>query len=174
MTVPDLTTSRLLLRSPRLSDTGPITLFAGDRRVSGMTTSIPHPYSDQLAEAYVSAILDGRHRERVWAIDATPSDGAEFVGLISLKPEIVELGYWIGPPFWSTGYASEAVVGLLAYLIGDQEMPEIRASVFFDNPASQQVLRKAGFVETGKTWLHSVSRDAEVPAVTFRYSAQAG
>ncbi|MEM7684498.1 MAG: GNAT family N-acetyltransferase [Pseudomonadota bacterium] len=174
MTVPDLRTERLLLRAPRHGDIGAITLYAGDHRVAGMTTSIPHPYSDQLAEAYVTSILEGRHREQVWAIDATPSEGAEFVGLISLKPEIVEIGYWIGPPFWSTGYASEALARILKHFTDDHGHDQIKASVFFDNPASQQVLRKAGFVETGKTWLHSVSRDTEVPALTFRYTAKAG
>ena len=163
-----LETERLLLRQPRPSDAGAMTLYAGDKRVSGMTTSIPHPYSQQMADAFIEQILAGNHREDVWAMDATPHDGAEFIGLISLKREAAEVGYWVGPPFWSTGYASEALNAIIRHLLDDRGLAELNASVFFDNPASQQVLRKAGFAETGKTWLYSVAREAEVPALTFR------
>ena len=163
-----LETERLLLRPPRPSDAGAMTLYAGDKRVAGMTTSIPHPYSQQMADAFIEQILAGNHREDVWAMDATPHDGAEFIGLISLKRDLAEVGYWVGPPFWSTGYASEALHAIIRHLLEDQGLSELNASVFFDNPASQQVLRKAGFAETGKTWLYSVAREAEVPALTFR------
>lgn len=163
-----LETERMLLRQPRPSDAGPMTLYAGDKRVAGMTTSIPHPYSLQMADTFIEQILAGKHREDVWVMDATPHDGSEFVGLISLKRETAEIGYWVGPPFWSTGYASEALDAITRHLLTDRGLPELNASVFFDNPASQQVLRKAGFSETGKTWLYSVARQAEVPALTFR------
>ena len=91
--------------------------------------------------------------------------------VIGLKRDISEIGYWVGPPFWSTGYASEALAGVLSHLFEDRKLPEITAAVFFDNPASQQVLRMAGFQETGNTWLHSVARETEVPATTFRLVA---
>lgn len=166
--VEKLETERMLLRQPRRSDAGPMTLYAGDKRVSGMTTSIPHPYSQQMADTFIEQILAGNHREDVWAMDAALHGGAEFIGLISLKRDAAEIGYWIGPPFWSTGYASEALEAITAHLMNDRGLAELNASVFFDNPASQQVLRKAGFTETGRTWLYSVARESEVPALTFR------
>ena len=165
-----IATERLILRAPRPADAGPMTLFAGDKRVANMTTSIPHPYSRQMAETFIEQIAAGKHREHVWAMDASNHGGAEFIGLVVLKKESHEIGYWVGSPFWSTGYASEALTGVLAYLRTVPGLPEITASVFFDNPASQQVLRKAGFVETGQTWLHSVSRGVEVPSITFRFT----
>lgn len=166
-----LSTERLVLRTPRTSDAGPMTLYAGDLRVSGMTSSIPHPYSQQMADTFIEQIHAGKHREDVWAMDATPSGGAEFIGLISLNRERPSMGYWVGPPFWSTGYASEALAALTAHLFATRAIAELTASVFFDNPASAQVLRKTGFVETGKTWLYSVARETEVPAFTFRLDA---
>ncbi len=168
MPVQTIATNRLLLRAPRPSDAGPLTLYAGDKRVSNMTTSIPHPYSQQMAETFIEQIAAGTHREDVWVLDASNHGGAEFIGIIGLKRDISEIGYWVGPPFWSTGYASEALAGVLSHLFEDRELPEVSAAVFFDNPASQQVLRKAGFQETGNTWLHSVARETEVPAITFR------
>ncbi len=171
MPVQTIATDRLLLRAPRPSDAGPMTLYAGDNRVSNMTTSIPHPYSQQMAETFIEQIAAGSHREDVWVMDASNHGGSEFIGIIGLKREEAEIGYWVGPPFWSTGYASEALAGVISHLLQDRKLPEISASVFFDNPASQQVLRKAGFAETGQAWLHSVSRGVEVPSITFRLVA---
>ena len=168
MPVQTIATNRLLLRAPRPSDAGPMTLYAGDNRVSNMTTSVPHPYSQQMAETFIEQIAAGTHREDVWVMDASNHGGSEFIGIIGLKRDEAEIGYWVGPPFWSTGYASEALAGVISHLFEDRKLTEITAAVFFDNPASQQVLRKAGFAESGNTWLYSVARKTEVPAITFR------
>ena len=164
---PDLIGRRVLLRRPRLSDTGPLALYAGDNRVAAMTTSIPHPYPPGAAEAFVTAILDGRSPETTWVIDATPDDGAEMVGVVGVKRATTELGYWVGPPFWGTGYASEAADLVCRHLLATG-VPEITAHAFFDNPASQRVLTRTGFRQMGDTWLHSVARGVEVPALRYR------
>lgn len=166
----ELSGARVLLRPPRSSDTGPLGLYAGDRRVASMTTSIPHPYPPGAAEAWVKAIRDGRSPETVWVIDATPDQGAELVGVVSLKRERGELGYWIGPPFWGTGYASEAALLVCRHLLGNG-LDRISAAVFFDNPGSQKVLTRTGFRQTGETWLYSVARQVEVPALTYQLVA---
>lgn len=166
----DLNGARVRLRRPRISDTGPLALYAGDRRVASMTTSIPHPYPPGAAESWVTAILTGRSPETVWIIDATPDDGAELVGVISLKREKAELGYWVGPPFWGTGYASEAAELVCRHLL-DTGLDRVFASVFFDNPGSQRVLARTGFRQTGETWLYSVARQVEVPALVYELTA---
>ena len=157
----ELQTDRLTLRSPRMSDVGPMTLYAGDDRVASMTTSIPHPYDPQMARNFVEQVAAGTYREDVWVMDGTDHGGAEFIGIISLKRDAAEVGYWVGPPFWSSGYASEALEALLAHLFADRGLTEVSAAVLFDNPASQQVLRKAGFAEIGNTWLFSVARKTD-------------
>ncbi len=161
----------LSLRALRPSDAGPISMFAGDRRVAEMTTSIPHPYPPGAAEAFVESARTGRGREHVWAIDGTPGDGSEFIGVISYRDKTSEIGFWIGPPFWGTGYATTATRLLSRHLIADQGIGALNAHVLFDNPASQQVLQKAGFAHVGDIWLHSVARDHEVPALSFRLAA---
>ena len=166
-----IATERLILRAMRPSDAGPMTLYAGDNRVSNMTTSVPHPYVQQMAETFIEQSQTGAHRDDVWVLDASNHGGAEFIGLILLEKDSHEISFWVGPPFWSTGYASEALAGVISHLFNDRKLPEITASVFFDNQASQKVLRRAGFTETGHTWRHSVSRGVEVPSITFRLVA---
>ncbi|MEM6422901.1 MAG: GNAT family N-acetyltransferase, partial [Pseudomonadota bacterium] len=106
--VETLTTARLVLRPLRPSDAGPMTLFASDPRVARMTSSIPHPYPPGAAEAYIARRSESGS-EQAWAIDATPGGGADFVGVIGFKPEAVEVGYWVGPPYWNAGFVSEAL-----------------------------------------------------------------
>ncbi|MEL6337774.1 MAG: GNAT family N-acetyltransferase [Pseudomonadota bacterium] len=156
--VETLTTPRLILRPLRPSDAGPMSLYASDPRVARMTTSIPHPYPPGAAEAYIERQATNP-RDEAWAIDATPSGGSELVGVIAFKTEAVEMGYWVGPPFWNSGYVSEALGAVLSHLFEARGLNAIGASVFADNPASARVLEKAGFVETGTTMQYSVARE---------------
>ena len=163
----ELATERLMLRRPRPSDAGAMTLYCGDRRVAEMTTSIPHPYLPEMAASFIEQVLDGRHRERIWVMDGSSTGSSELIGVVGFKPDLCEIGYWVGPPFWLTGYATEAVMEVCRHLLEDMRLPVVRASVFTDNPASQQVLHKAGFAEVGATNLHSIARGGTVPAVRF-------
>lgn len=166
--VETIRTERLLLRPLRPSDAGPITLHASDARLARMTALIPHPYPPGAAEAFIEATLEGRRSEEVWAIDATPVDGEELIGIIGFKPARGELGYWVGPPYWGAGYATEAVSALVAHLFAERGVEAIEAPVFADNGASAAVLRKAGFQEAGRTRVYSVARAEEVESRVFR------
>ncbi|HEX7887447.1 MAG TPA: GNAT family N-acetyltransferase, partial [Phenylobacterium sp.] len=56
---------------------------------------------------------------------------------------------WFGRPFWGRGYATEAVTGALRWAGSDWRKNVVWAGHFADNPASGQVLCKAGFLYTG-------------------------
>ncbi|MEM7528102.1 MAG: GNAT family N-acetyltransferase [Pseudomonadota bacterium] len=165
-------TGRLLMRPLRPSDAGPLDLYAGDRRVARMTTSIPHPYPPGAAAAFIERGGRPGALERVWVIDGSPSEAAEMIGLVSLKRASDEIGYWVGPPFWNTGYASEAVEGVVATLFSEG-MTVIKATVFADNPASAHVLEKLGFAEGPATAQFSVARQEMVPTRSFTVHASA-
>lgn len=149
------------------ADAGPIALYAGDRRVAWMTGTIPHPYPPGAAEAFVEAARSGRRAEEVWAIDGSGSGREAFMGLIGWRPAIAEIGYWVGPPYWSTGVASAAVETLTRHLLA-AGVPRIEAVAFDDNPASARVLEKAGFRPVGPTEGYSVARGAMVPGTRYR------
>ncbi|WP_412105098.1 GNAT family N-acetyltransferase [Sulfitobacter sp. D35] len=175
-TFPDQTaieTDRFDLRPLRKSDAGLIGLYAGDERVARMTTSIPHPLPPGAADAFVARALKPGRDEDVWAIDGTKTDGAEVMGLISLKKmdrDQSEVGYWVAPAYWNTGLASEAVEALVrANPLGNDAM---FASVFQDNPASARVLTHCGFEYLGDAEGFSVARDTAVP--TWTYSRKLG
>jgi RimJ/RimL family protein N-acetyltransferase len=60
-----------------------------------------------------------------------------------------EIGYWLGRPYWGRGFATEAVLGLLAWIKGARLAKAVISGHFDDNNASGRVLQKAGFLYTG-------------------------
>lgn len=159
---------RFALRPLKRSDVGLIGHYTGDKRVAIMTTSIPHPLPPGAPEAFVERSLRPDRDEDVWAIDGTSADGPEVMGLISLERmdrNQSEVGYWVAPPFWNTGLASEAVQALVAANPLDTET--MFASVFQDNPASARVLTHCGFEYIGDAESFSVARNTTVKTWTY-------
>lgn len=161
-------TERFDLRPLRRADAGMIELYWGDARVARMTTSIPHPVPPGMVEAFLARTMKDAREEDVWAMDGSKSGAADLMGLISLQRldrDQSEVGYWVAPPYWNTGLASEAVSALVeANPLGNKTM---FASVFQDNPASARVLTHCGFEYLGDAESFCVARDTTVPTWTY-------
>ena len=170
ITVQDvIETDRFDLRPLRRSDMGLIELYGGDARVAYMTTSIPHPLPPGLVEALITRAQKDVRDEDIWAIDGTKSGASEVMGLISLTRmdrDQSEVGYWVAPPYWNTGLASDAVQALVES--NPMKNQTMFASVFQDNPASARVLTHCGFQYLGDAESFSVARDTTV--LTWTYS----
>ncbi|WP_295314928.1 GNAT family N-acetyltransferase [Roseobacter sp.] len=161
-------TERFDLRPLRRSDMGLIELYFSDARVAHMTTSIPHPVPPGVTEAFVSRAMANERDEDVWAMDGSRSGASELMGLISLERmdrEQSEVGYWVAPPYWNTGLASDAVQALVE--ANPMHNKTMFASVFQDNPASARVLTHCGFQYLGDAESFSLARDTTVPTWTY-------
>ncbi|MEO0989468.1 MAG: GNAT family N-acetyltransferase [Pseudomonadota bacterium] len=163
-----LDTPRLVLRPPRTSDAGLMSFYAGDRRVAEMTRDIPHPLPPGASEAFIARALKGDRVDDVWVMDGSANGLSELLGVVSLarmEGGQSAIGYWVGPAFWNTGIASEAVQAIV------QENPldnrTIFAEVFQDNPSSAKVLTHAGFEYIGDAEGFSVARGATVKTWTY-------
>lgn len=165
---PVIETARMVLRPLRPSDAGLLTLYASDRRVAEMTTTLPHPYPPGAAEAFVARARRPDADDAVWAMDATAFGGTELMGVIALRKMDrgqSEIGYWVAPAMWNTGFASEAVSALVA--ANPLDNATIFGSVFQDNPGSARVLTNAGFDYLGDAEAFSVARGAKVATWTY-------
>ena len=159
---------RLVLRPVRLSDAGLISLYAGDIRIAAGTRSIPHPLPPGAAEAFVERAMAHIGPEDVWVMDGSAAGLPEVLSVISLKRiehGQSEIGYWVAPAFWNTGYASEAVGALIA--ANPQANRTIFAEVFQDNPGPARVLTNCGFDYLGDAESFSVARNAPVATWTY-------
>jgi RimJ/RimL family protein N-acetyltransferase len=166
--VPDLVTTQLRLRRPRLADAGLIALDVSDARVARMTTAILHPYPPGAAEAFIERALSPAATGTIWILDTGADDENGLVGMISLKTRNgeAEIGYWVAPAFWGAGFAGEAVEAVVGHA-ASLGLSAVMAQVFQDNPASIKVLTRAGFDYLGEGEAHSVARGGMTP--TFRY-----
>ena len=168
VTQPVIETPRFDLRPLRRSDQGLIEMYAGDARVAMTTPTIPHPLPPGVIEAYVDRATTEPREEDVWVMDGTKSGWAEVMGLISLTRldrNQSEVGYWVGPAFWNTHLASDAVAALIA--ANPLNNDAIFAAVYHDNPASARVLTNAGFIYLGDAETYCLARDAAVPTWTY-------
>ena len=145
-----ITTDRLMLRRPEPADAAPIAVYAGDLAVARMLSPVPHPYTQEDAEAFVARCAEPPPGLRVWSV----ADREGFVGLISVQREegerLSEVGYWYGRPHWGRGYATEALSAALARVRETGGARALQSGHFADNPASGRVLEKAGFLYTGE------------------------
>ncbi len=168
-TQPEIVTPRMRLRRLRPRDAALIALYGSDRRVAWTTERIPHPYPPGAAEAFIERATAPGAAEWAWALDTGDDEGNGLVGVITLRPtgeDEAGIGYWVAPAFWNTGYASEALEGLLPSAAA-AGWRALAAEVFQDNPASAKVLTRAGFAYEGEGEVFSLARGAMVP--TFRY-----
>lgn len=147
---PTLSTERLLLRGPVNADAERIRELAGDLQVAAMTTAMPHPYAPADAERWLlrSRGLDWG-REAEFVIEHRHFGMVGGLGFRAGANERPELGCWLGRPFWNRGYATEACRAALDWARRCWRKKLVTAGHFADNPASGQVLCKAGFLYTG-------------------------
>ena len=165
-------TPRLTLRPLALADAARVCELVGDYEVSKMLARVPHPYTMDDATAWLST-----HPE-MWRAGSdypfaitTAFDGV--IGVIGLHattrlndiaPDAIEVGYWLGQPYWGQGYATEAGLGLIAAFDTDMPGKPLVSGHFTENPQSGHVLEKLGFHYVGEVGaIFCVARGVEVP-----------
>jgi RimJ/RimL family protein N-acetyltransferase len=163
--LPVLLTERLTLRAPCRADVKAITHLAADRRIAANTTRIPHPYRSGDAEQFIAAI-NRREGEAVFVI----TFDAEPIGMcgVERRDGAVEIGYWLGVPFWGSGYATEAARAVIDHAFAALGHEALAAGARVNNPASRRVLEKCGFQWTGVGLYRIRAINSSAPFDRFR------
>jgi RimJ/RimL family protein N-acetyltransferase len=161
----EVRTPRLTLRRPAAGDAGDIARMAADFAIASMTTRMPYPYAEADARQFVELVgRQDRRRERTFVIEHADEGLVGAIGFHRPPNAPLEMGYWIGKPFWGHGYATEAACGAMQWAGADWGRRMVVAGHFVDNPASARVLIKAGFLYTGEVQRrHSRARGAVAP-----------
>ncbi len=175
MSLPELTTRRLVLRPLQKGDAEAIEKLAGrDFEVARWMTSFSWPYEEGSAQSFIEHVLssDPMTNEAVFAITL----GGVVVGVVGLEApgDVAEardcptIGYWLGRPFHGFGYASEAVSEVIAWGFSMFDCPAIAARVFEDNSRSRALLRKLGFKPIGTTVRFAKALDRKVDNIVVQ------
>lgn len=162
-----LSTARLVLDKPRLSDRDAVLAYAGDLSVSRWLVRVPHPYRVSDAQEFLTqiapqsgcfAVREGVGGPLVGVVGVSPDRPRPGPAARSLQPGRPDcapatglLGYWFGPPFWGRGYATEAADAVVRYAFSALGMTRLNSGYLAGNEASARVLAKLGFTVTGKS-----------------------
>lgn len=159
------------LRRLAAEDTASLVALAGDADVSKTTASLPYPFDDSIAAAFLARANEGAAsgRELIFAIEGRSVPGLIGCAGIVFADDKTEIGYWVGKPHWGRGIATEAVQALVRLLFTNFDTTEIEAEVMSENPASGRVLTKAGFKGAGTgTGDHGRCDGKEIARYAFR------
>lgn len=152
-------TGRLDLQPATASDIAELVPLIGAREVAETTLRIPHPYEEKHAREF---LVSPAKENELRLIIRLRSDG-RLCGGIGLHPDNdhkrAELGYWIGVPFWGSGYATEAARAVVGYGFQNFDLNRIFAAHFAGNDASGNVLRKIGMRYEGCMRQAVIKRD---------------
>lgn len=147
-------TARLTLRPFRSEDAEPLQALAGDRAIADTTISVPHPFTPEHAQAWISEY--GRPEpdppHRYFAV-VLRSEGS-LIGVVALRDidrehAQAELSFWIGRAYWGRGLASEAAAAALGFGFGEMALNRVTAYHMVRNAASRRVLTRLGFQGEG-------------------------
>jgi len=158
MTIPTLTTARLMLRAFAEDDAGPLFEILSDGEALLYFPGPKIPSREQVQRLVESQI---RHWERHgygwWAVQERDRAGKEpvhaLIGWCGLGflPETgeVEVSYLLGKPYWGRGLITEGARASVRYGFETVRADEIVGIVHPENAASRRVLVKLGmsFVE---------------------------
>jgi RimJ/RimL family protein N-acetyltransferase len=163
---PVLVTERLVMRQPREADAPALVQLANNRRVAEMLARMPHPYGEREGRTFI-ALEKTRRTGAVYALTLSGSD--TFIGCagLNLTDRGLELGYWIGQPYWGRGFATEAAHALVDLAFDATPVAVLHASCRVINPASRRVIHKCGFQYAGQGMMNSLVA-GQVPVERYR------
>ena len=166
-----LKTTRLILRPWSESDASALYRLAHDPDVGLNAGWKPHASERESAEI----IRDVLSKPEFFAIVMKLT--GHIIGSIGLHPMenepdgCLELGYWIGKPYWGCGFATEAARALLRYGFTELELGEIRCAHAPDNTRSRRVIEKCGF-RYCETRVRKLRDAGERMALTYRLTRE--
>lgn len=163
-------TERLFLRPAFPEDSAAILAGIGEESIVRNLARAPWPYQLADANAFAAMPQDVRLPHFLVTIPGTGVVGS--AGLGEHDGE-AELGYWIARDHWGRGIATEAAGAVLkiARTLGHRR---IVAGHFTDNPASGKVLRKLGFLPTGRPGKRfSLARGQMVESIEYALDLEA-
>lgn len=145
-----MTTSRLVLRAPQLTDAEvlvrikslPMSLAEAQKAVASMVDELHKPFTFHWV-----ITLKGEVIGRVKAWDVSPYNG------------YLQLGYDVGPEYRGKGYMTEAVRAVIRFMLTEAQANRVFCSVRAGNIASRRVCEKAGMRLEGVMRQHYARQD---------------
>jgi [ribosomal protein S5]-alanine N-acetyltransferase len=141
----------IILRSWKKEDAQQLAAIGNNRNVwLNLRDRFPHPYTVMDAMQWIQLHTDEQPVQHFCiSYDEKVAGSIGVVLKDDVYRESIEIGYFIGEPFWGKGIATKAVAKMLEYIEHNFAVSRIYAEVFEHNKPSMNVLRKNGFYLEG-------------------------
>ena len=146
----EILTNRLVLRSWNEADAEDLYEYAKDPRVGPIAGWQPHTSAENSLEI-IKTVLSESETYAVCLKEDNRAIGS--IGLISpaqshtkASDTELEIGFWIGVPFWGKGYIPEAVRSLQKHAFEDLGSTALRCGYYDGNEKSKRCQEKCGFI----------------------------
>ena len=141
----------LRIRDWRKDDLESLLRYANNANIAAnLRDQFPHPYTRREGIEYLNYVRT-THIPLLFAIEF----GGEAIGGVGFKQGIdisrlsMEIGYWLGEPFWGRGFATRAVTATSDWAFDHYKVVRLFATTFAHNTASMRVLERSGFQREG-------------------------
>jgi RimJ/RimL family protein N-acetyltransferase len=144
----EITAGRLHLRPWEPRDAGAVLAACRDPELLRWTT-LPDPYTEQDAQAWVEQLAPAAWREGTGAhfavLDAVDGRLLAAVGFSAITERGAEIGFWCVPAERGRGVVPEAVAAVCRWGFGALGLHRVTWLTYVGNDASRRVADKAGF-----------------------------
>ncbi len=148
------------------NDVDDVFITMNNQQTAEAVSFLHWPMTRKQAENWCQKSAQGFQNKSDYMFLAHDNDTpAGYIGLHSQndKPECAEIGYWVSETYKGQGLATEMAQGIVDFAFNDLGFEELFSTTAQDNPASEKVLTKAGFVESG-------TKDVPLPDGSMRSS----
>lgn len=118
----------------------------------------PPPSLARLSARYAALATrhspDGQELWLNWALRLREAGVGAYVGTVEVTVypnRTAALAYSVFPPFWRSGYATEACRRVLAHLVADYQVSRVGAEIDTRNTASIRLVERLGFTRVAMT-----------------------
>ena len=153
-------TKRLVLRPWEASDAAALYRYASDPAVGPAAGWRAHESIDE-SRLILRTVLSAPETYAVCLKETGEAIGS--IGLhrndLAERKDELELGYWIGRPFWGQGLIPEAARELISYAFETLRIKRLWCGHYEGNTRSRRVMEKLGFS------YHHTTEGIELPAL---------
>jgi RimJ/RimL family protein N-acetyltransferase len=141
--------------------------------VSGNLSRVPHPYPQSAAVEFINRV--GGPADPIDQKFAIVDRDGQFCGMTgySRNGNDPQLGYYLDPLHWGKGYMTEATSAVLSWIFEVSDFEKVKSGAFEHNKASMAIQTKLGFKEVGRSTLHCLALERDLPHIDTQLTKDA-
>ncbi|MEQ9519581.1 MAG: GNAT family N-acetyltransferase [Parvibaculum sp.] len=165
--------NKLRLRPFSAEDAPRVAELLNNWNVASMLARVPFPYTQEGAVTWIATHNERREAGTDWPFAIETKNGlVGTIGIHQSGSDTMELGYWIGEPYWGKGITSEAARVLINFSFDILNLETLASNHYADNPASGRILTKSGFEKTGEGIRPCLARDKDLPSIEYHLTRE--